>query len=44
MAETFFRKWFIEEVRQEVSLGNVVETTSGGTPSRQHEEYYQMGT
>lgn len=43
MAETFFRKWFIEEVRQEVSLGNVVETTSGGTPSRQHEEYYQNG-
>lgn len=43
MAETLFRKWFIEEVRQEVSLGKVVETTSGGTPSRQHEEYYQNG-
>lgn len=43
MAETLFRKWFIEEVRQEVSLGNVVETTSGGTPSRKHEEYYQNG-
>lgn len=43
MAETLFRKWFIEEVRQEVSLGNVVETTSGGTPSRKHEKYYQNG-
>ena len=28
MAETLFRKWFIEEVRHEVSLGDVVETTS----------------
>lgn len=44
MAETLFRKWFIEEVRQEVLLGDVVETTSGGTPSRKHEEYYQNGT
>ncbi len=43
MAETLFRKWFIEEVRQEVSLGKVVETTSGGTPSRKHEKYYQNG-
>lgn len=43
MAETLFRKWFIEEVRQDVLLGNVVETTSGGTPSRKCEEYYQNG-
>lgn len=43
MAETLFRKWFIEEVRHEVSLGDVVETTSGGTPSRKCEEYYQNG-
>lgn len=44
MAETLFRKWFIEEVRQEVLLGDVVETTSGGTPSRKNEQYYQNGT
>lgn len=44
MAETIFRKWFIEEVRQEVLLGDVVETTSGGTPSRKYEKYYQNGT
>lgn len=44
MAETLFRKWFIEEVRQDVLLGNVVETTSGGTPSRKNEKYYQNGT
>lgn len=43
MVETLFRKWFIEEVRHEVSLGDVVETTSGGTPSRKCEEYYQNG-
>lgn len=44
MAETLFRKWFVEEVRQEVLLGDVVETTSGGTPSRKNEQYYQNGT
>lgn len=44
MAETLFRKWFIEEVRQDVLLGNVVETTSGGTPSRKNEKYYHNGT
>ena len=44
MAETIFRKWFIEEVRQEVLLGDVVKTTSGGTPSRKYEKYYQNGT
>lgn len=44
MAETLFRKWFIEEVRQDVLLGDVVETTSGGTPYRKNEKYYQNGT
>ena len=44
MAEVLFRQWFIEEVRQEVLLGDVVETTSGGTPSRKYEKYYQNGT
>ena len=44
MAEVLFRQWFIEEVRQEVLLGDGVETTSGGTPSRKYEKYYQNGT
>lgn len=44
IVETLFRKWFIEEVRQEVLLGDVVETTSGGTPSRKNEQYYRNGT
>lgn len=44
MAETLFRQWFIEEVRQEVLLRDVVETTSGGTPSRKNEKYYRNGT
>lgn len=47
MAETLFRKWFIEDAKDELSetiLGDVVETTSGGTPSRKNEKYYQKGT
>lgn len=47
MAETLFRKWFIEDAKDEQSetiLGDVVETTSGGTPSRKNEKYYQNGT
>lgn len=47
MAETLFRKWFIEDAKDELSetiLGDVVETTSGGTPSRKNEKYYQNGT
>lgn len=27
-----------------ISLGNVVDTTSGGTPSRKHTEYYENGS
>ena len=27
----------------DIELGDVVETTSGGTPSRKHEEYYENG-
>ena len=37
MAETLFRKWFVEEAKEdwvEVELGKVVETTSGRNPSR----------
>lgn len=44
MAETLFRQWFIEEANgDEISLGEVVKTTSGGTPSRKKEEYYCNG-
>ena len=47
MAETLFRQWFVEETKEEweeVALGDVVKTTSGGTPSRKHSEYYENGT
>ena len=44
MAETLFRQWFIEEANgDDISLGEVVKTTSGGTPSRKKEEYYCNG-
>ncbi len=44
MAETLFRQWFIEEAKDiEVCLGDVIKTTSGGTPSRQVEKYYCKG-
>ena len=45
MAETLFRQWFVVEANEdEVALGDVVKTTSGGTPSRKHAEYYENGT
>lgn len=47
MAETLFRQWFIKEAKEEweeVALGDVVKTTSGGTPSRKHPDYYNNGT
>ena len=44
MAETLFRQWFIEEAKEDyICLGEVVKTTSGGTPSRKKEEYYYNG-
>lgn len=44
MAETLFRQWFIEEANgDDIFLGEVVKTTSGGTPSRKKEEYYCNG-
>jgi len=44
MAETLFRQWFIEEAKENgICLGEVVKTTSGGTPSRKKEEYYNNG-
>lgn len=47
MARTLFRQWFIEEAKEDwedVPLGDVIKTTSGGTPSRKHTEYYNNGT
>ena len=47
MAETLFRQWFVEEAKEEweeIVLGDVIKTTSGGTPSRKHSEYYENGT
>ena len=45
MAETLFRQWFVVEAKEDdVALGDVVKTTSGGTPSRKHVEYYENGT
>ena len=47
MAETLFRQWFIEEEQEdweEVELGSVVDTASGGTPSRSKMEFYEDGT
>lgn len=47
MAETLFRQWFIEDAREDweyVELGSVVETSSGGTPSRKEMSYYKDGT
>ena len=47
MAEALFRQWFIEEAKEDwedVPLGDVIKTTSGGTPSRKHTEYYNNGT
>ena len=45
MAETLFRQWFVVEAKEDdVALGDVVKTTSGGTPSRKHAEYYENGS
>lgn len=47
MAETLFRQWFVEEAQEDwevVPLGDAVETTSGGTPSRSNMDFYLNGT
>jgi len=47
MAETLFRQWFIEEAKEDwgyTELGFVIETSSGGTPSRKEMSYYENGT
>ncbi|MCD2355413.1 restriction endonuclease subunit S [Pantoea sp. MHSD4] len=46
MAETLFRQWFIEEAQDEwiyEDLGSVIDTSSGGTPSRKEMSFYQNG-
>lgn len=41
LAETLFRHWFMEEADDEnIELGEVIKTSSGGTPSRSKMEYY----
>jgi type I restriction enzyme S subunit len=47
MAEALFRHWFVKDAKEDwedIPLGNVIKTTSGGTPSRKHSEYYENGT
>ena len=47
MAETLFRQWFVEEAHEdweEKPLGDVIETTSGGTPSRSNMDFYVNGS
>ncbi len=44
LAETLFRQWFAEEEKtKNEKLGNVIQTTSGGTPSRNNPEYFLNG-
>ena len=47
MAATLFRQWFIEEAKEDweyVTLGSVVDTASGGTPSRNKMQFYENGS
>ena len=44
MAETLFRQWFLEEEVNLKPLGECIQTTSGGTPSRKNMDYYENGT
>ncbi len=47
MVETIFKQWFVEEAEEdweEVQLGEVIRTTSGGTPSRNNKSFYKNGT
>ena len=37
-AQALYKQWFVDT--ETINLGNVVKTTSGGTPSRNHPEYY----
>lgn len=45
LAEILFRQWFIEEADESwVPLGEVIKTTSGGTPSREVNDFYINGS
>jgi type I restriction enzyme, S subunit len=52
LAETLFRQWFVqrpelaegEEAGETRKFGDLIRTTSGGTPSRHKPEYYHNGT
>jgi type I restriction enzyme S subunit len=45
LSDTLFRQWFVEEAMGDnIKLGEVVKTSSGGTPSRSKMEYYSNGT
>ena len=37
-AQALYKQWFVDT--ETIGLGDVVKTTSGGTPSRDHPEYY----
>lgn len=43
MAETLFRKWFVEDKSELKPLGECIKTTSGGTPSRKRMDFYKNG-
>lgn len=45
LAETLFRQWFVEKAEEMKTkkLGDVIKTTSGGTPSRSKMEYFNNG-
>src|SRR6218665_525173 len=43
LAEALFRQWFAEE-EDNVKPGDVIKTSSGGTPSRTEMKYYSNGT
>jgi type I restriction enzyme S subunit len=46
MAETLFRQWFIEEAQadwEESTIGDVLDTVLGGTPSTKNPEFWDGG-
>lgn len=44
LAETLFKQLFLNDHENEANLGDVIKTSSGGTPSRSKMEYYTTGT
>ena len=39
-AQALYKSWFVDNNTNKIRLEEVVKTTSGGTPSRSHTEYY----